>query len=491
MKRSPSAIHFEFAPAEDAARRNDGWGVGMLAVCGQPYWFAGSETEPKTFEWTWVDFLEHLADVWGALVSEESYPFAWLQNVRHPGEIWKAAERRWAALGEVVAAEEEPRLLAFDRRHNLSAGWMGIGLPALTWLRTGETLWLCPEAGEPIRASYNACREALLTMGDCLAAAYAASTNPRVASAVGAWRTRDERFRSQFLELATGLTREELMFMQEGQDASAYWGVAANSNWDSGEVAGGELLAAARMTAGLLDVAIIQRLLRSLRRLKPRQCPTLDALSARALKYVAGKRPRFAFEAGYHAADFLKGAYADAGRKYVDISTLLQGFGVELVDLEFGTDKIDAIAVWGSRGPAVVMNLSRSYGNDANRTRMTLAHELCHLLLDREGGLPFCEVLGGKVDDFVERRAKAFAAELLLPRASVVHEWSMWRGNFAEFQLKVSQTYGVSKSVICAQVHNSVVFEKLDPHARDYVLRRLRDFEGQDASEPVETIDVV
>ena len=474
-----SVLRFEFEPDQDAERRSDGWGQGRLFLGGRPYWFFNSEADPQPVEWTWVDFLEHIAEFWGSLVSEQAYPFEWLRESPHPGELWKVAERRWARMGDATADREEPALLAFERRHNLAAAWKGLGLPALTWLRVGETVWLCPEGGEPIRASYSECRTAILSLGNELAAAYANSSNPRVASAVSAWHTRGEILQNNFLEWATGLTLDQLKQIQEGQVGSVYWEVAAGSDWESGQVFEGELLAAARMTAGVLDAEQISKVVRIVRNLKKRRSDDLDVLTAAATAHVARKRARSAFAAGYDAANFLKGASVDAKKKFVDVSDLLSKLKVELVDVDLGTDKIDALAVWGGRGPCIALNSSRAFVNSDKRTRMTLAHELCHLLIDRKNGLPFCEVLGGQVDDFIEKRANAFAAELLLPRASVEHEWALWRGNFPNFLALLSQDYGVSKSVACAQICNCSVMAKLPHQAQNYVIRRLLAFEGR------------
>ena len=48
--------------------------------------------------------------------------------------------------------------------------------------------------------------------------------------------------------------------------------------------------------------------------------------------------------------------------------------------------------------------------------RATFAHEIAHLLLDRTTALPLAEVLGGRPVGNTEERARAFAAQLLLPK---------------------------------------------------------------------------
>ena len=55
----------------------------------------------------------------------------------------------------------------------------------------------------------------------------------------------------------------------------------------------------------------------------------------------------------------------------------------------------------------------------AGRRRFTLAHELCHLLVDRDKGARLAIVSGPWAPLDVERRANAFAAALLMPEAAV------------------------------------------------------------------------
>jgi Zn-dependent peptidase ImmA (M78 family) len=490
MKAS-QVLHFEFSPDEDLKRREDGWGKGTLLLNGQPYWFSNSEREPQPVEWTWIDFLEHIADIWAALVSEQSYPFEWLSEVSHPGEIWKVAEWRWARMDDSVADLEEPLLIAFDRRHNLSAAWHGLGLPALTWLRVGATVWLCPEQGEPIRASFDDCVRTLLKFGNDLSETYAESRNPRVAATVTAWRNRGEVLRNQFVKLVTGLSQDQIQVIQGQQEASEYWEIAANSDWDSGQVSEGQLLAAARMTAGVLEMNTIECMVKTIRDLKKHSCDKLDELTTKATSYLAGRQTKFAYEAGYVTADFITNSL-EPQKPYVDIENLLrEQLSIEMVEVDLGTDRIDAIALWGTRGPCIVMNIAHKFSGNPKRRRMTLAHEFCHLLVDRSGGLPFCEVLGGKVDYFIEQRANAFAAELLLPRATVEHEWALTLSHlsFSEFVTMLGDKYGVSKTVTYAQIYNSPVFVKFDQITQTRIAQRLQRFNTSQMPETIRTAD--
>jgi hypothetical protein len=63
----------------------------------------------------------------------------------------------------------------------------------------------------------------------------------------------------------------------------------------------------------------------------------------------------------------------------------------------------------------VFRNIRTRWGNSAEVTRFTLAHELCHLLLDREYADELAIASGPWAPLAIERRANAFAAAFLMP----------------------------------------------------------------------------
>lgn len=189
MSLSPT-LRFSFIPAPDNASLNDGWGSATLFVNGAPYWYANTDSQPLPISWTWVDLLEHAAQNWTYLVSEQSYPFPWLNGSSHLGDIWSVAELRWAQIDDDQADSEEAILLAFERRHNLAAAFKGLSLPSLVWIRNGNVVWICAEGKVPVRASFNECRDALIGVCDAMADAFKDSTNSRVADAVALWKNR-------------------------------------------------------------------------------------------------------------------------------------------------------------------------------------------------------------------------------------------------------------------------------------------------------------
>ncbi|MFZ3140233.1 ImmA/IrrE family metallo-endopeptidase [Polaromonas sp.] len=477
MDNNNSVLRFEFVPAQDARRRHDGYGAGSLFLDGRPFWFSGSESDPRRFEWTWVDFLEHIAAIWPALVAEQTYPFDWLnKSASHPGEIWMRADYRWASRDEAIADEEEPVLYEFHRRHNLAAGWKGIGLPALVWLRVGNSVWLSPENGMPYRASEQECRNSLQAIGDQLAAAFEGSDNSRVVAAVLAWRLRGATLKASFLELATGFTTSELCLLQGSSSANDYWEVSDKTDWDHVPANENELLAAARMTRGVLPVPAIARVIEKIRKTPPAKTPGLDELGRKAVLHLQQGQAAYAHESGYHLAQWVREQLRVGLQRYVDIEAVLASFNVEVTSLRFDSSHIEAIAFWGLHGPCIMLNDDRAHDSH-ERKRMTLAHEFCHLLVDRKNALPAAEVLGGAVDQYVERRANAFAAELLLPRESVEQEAKAGNLRLSDLLL-MRQKFGVSKTVACAQIYNSRVFEGLQHFEQDYVEGRIARFEA-------------
>lgn len=482
MANDNSIISFSFKPAENIAQRRDGYGSGSLFLAGRPFWFSNSEINPQPVEWTWVDFLEHIASIWPTLVAEQNYPFYWLNDsVSHPGEIWEKADYHWASHGDAIADQEEPILYEFHWRHNLSAGWKGIGLPALLWLRVGNSVWLSPEGGTPYRASEQECRNSLQKIGNELATAFEDSNNPRVMAAVQAWKSRAETLKTSFLELITGFTSRELRTLEAGRPTSDYWNISKITDWENASTNDNELLVAARMTRGVLSIPTISDIIKKIRSSSINKTPELDELSRKAVLHLQRNSCSYAHESGYRLAQWTRDQLPVGLKKYVDINAALEGFNVKVTSSGFGSDHIEAIAFWGSHGPCIMFNDDRAHASNDQRKRMTLAHEFCHLLVDRKNTLPAAEVLGGSVDLYVEQRANAFAAELLLPRESVERERDQEKTekprSLRELISVLCQDFGVSKMVACNQILNGRVFATLQRHEQEYVEKIIRRFD--------------
>jgi len=123
--------------------------------------------------------------------------------------------------------------------------------------------------------------------------------------------------------------------------------------------------------------------------------------------------------------------------------------------LKLESGAVDAIACWGSIDPLILLNRNeQARAASKHGRRSTLAHELCHLLVDRTRALPVAEVLGGEVDSESEKRANAFAAEALLPQ---VHAIEVLRNapSLREAVETLARTHQVSRQLVAYQLHNA------------------------------------
>ena len=101
---------------------------------------------------------------------------------------------------------------------------------------------------------------------------------------------------------------------------------------------------------------------------------------------------------------------------FVDIAGLTRHFGVTLRDCELTDPNTRGVSMAGPRHrPAIVVNRRNPMNQSSAGRRFTLAHELCHLLFDRDAGQQLAVASGPWAPRETEQRANAFAAMLLMP----------------------------------------------------------------------------
>lgn len=128
------------------------------------------------------------------------------------------------------------------------------------------------------------------------------------------------------------------------------------------------------------------------------------------------------FEEGYELAEELLEALAMPGdASAVDIEAIVERLGIKVIKNRLCTVTIRGVAIAGEGyAPAILVNLASLYNaTDAGR-RFTLAHELFHVLYDREHARRITHTSGPWAAPGIEKRANAFAAMLLMPR-DLVH----------------------------------------------------------------------
>jgi Zn-dependent peptidase ImmA (M78 family) len=125
-----------------------------------------------------------------------------------------------------------------------------------------------------------------------------------------------------------------------------------------------------------------------------------------------------AWEQGYELAEWLRDELGLDADEIPDIEKTLQDLGVKVVELGLSDPSIRAVSFSGAGlEPGLLVNASKWL--KPQRRRFTLAHELCHLLVDRDKGKKLAIVSGPWAPLDVERRANAFAAAFLMPEQAV------------------------------------------------------------------------
>jgi Zn-dependent peptidase ImmA (M78 family) len=98
---------------------------------------------------------------------------------------------------------------------------------------------------------------------------------------------------------------------------------------------------------------------------------------------------------------------------------LLQELSVRLLWTDSLDEKIHGLTLYDARCGATIVSNRRGILASWWSQRMTLAHELCHLLIDRAPRNPFGTVSRAESREPMEQRANAFAIYFLAPRAGV------------------------------------------------------------------------
>lgn len=110
---------------------------------------------------------------------------------------------------------------------------------------------------------------------------------------------------------------------------------------------------------------------------------------------------------------------ADAGSTPVEVENILAGLGVVIDDIVLTDPSVRSICMLSGGGAAVAINPSFAHGEAPAVRRFSLAHELCHLLFDRERAVSLAIASGPWAPRDLEQRANAFAAAFLMPSSLV------------------------------------------------------------------------
>ena len=444
MIGDPAHFAFEIAwTLEPPDAKGLAWGKLVLWVGGHPVW-SGNDRAP--IHWTWIDLVEHLARAWGHLRYEENAPFGLVAQT--PALLRE--KRLLRSVRGTASSVVEDAVHAFQHRHDLAAGLNGISLPAVWLVREGASMRIHADA----RDTWRPLDEVLGVLTGVVDAirdrTKATSVAPRAREALDRWSTREPSDDLR-LRLRSGLSQEQLRsWIPRGKRTTEWWGTANDET---------PMLAVARLSQPLKE-ATRKRVVEAIGLTPKRKTEELDKLTDEALPVLEAVADQVAYAQGYTLAQWLRTKLGIDGR--LDPKKLLTGWNVHVRDLPGLEPALDAVACWGRRGPAVLVNPKGKHASSVRGRNATLAHEIAHLILDRGRALPLAEVFGGATPLILEKRAKAFAAELLLPRELA---WSAVakQSSLVSAVRHLQEEFGVSREVVAWQVKNSTGQDLLDP----------------------------
>ena len=419
-----------------------------IKVAGFPIW--GDEEQGISGDWTHL--LRFLAKRWNELLLAQSYPEGLTP-------MWPSGLR--AALAGVLPAldflEIEASFAQFSQAHNLARCWSKHSrgkhaLPDLWVLREGNYMIL---DAPPVRCrwSFSDVVRSLASLGDAIARRL--TTLHVHPDAVRAWESREGISEEEAQIISLGLPPRHTRYLLGS-------GVLTRQSRSELFRDFNEVTAAARMMARCADLEDLRAVANEISGLEANSVPQLDEMSQVAFDALS---ERHDLDRPWSEGQFL----AEWLRKRLNVWTpgaavhpeqLLSEWDVPVRKVTLNP-AIEAVSVWGSRhGPAILLNEQGLHNRSLTRqddlsggVRATLAHEICHLLIDRGRSLPVVEVLGGSTPLRVEQRANAFAAEFLLPRAWAMREYRS-AANMNDALDQICERYRVTKMLAARQILN-------------------------------------
>ncbi|WP_082454458.1 MULTISPECIES: ImmA/IrrE family metallo-endopeptidase [unclassified Frigoribacterium] len=408
------------------------------------------------FKWTWVELLEWLASNWLAISVDDGLPFA-----AEPTSSWDLTPAKVVSNSSGSLAEDyEMALWEFRETHDFARALPGTLPPSLIVWREGLGGHILTQDSHHRFRRWILVEQFLVSIGEEIAAKIEAGTDARSVRAVKSWRSRNSSVEADIVKQVTGLTS------REAPAVLANWRFQHNGRSLADAVARSEVLAAARMASELPSetVAAVLAEIASARR---GSHTAVDELMERVLVDSEEVAVLVPYAQGHWVAQRTRSVLGLSPHERLDPGALLNRLGVEYREVSLGVEGIDAVAAWGEEyGPVVVINRDGRHSNSEVGRNASIAHEIAHLILDRHEALPAAEVLGGRANPRVERRARAFAAELLIPRSTAreAFDVSQDRGDIMIAVRELSRRYGVSLEIAAWQARNAD--RPLNPVAR-------------------------
>ena len=401
-------------------------------------------TAPQTIGLSaWAAFLAGLSNAWLFLRLEETYPRGVVPVMP---SLTEAALVRRVISPEV--ANDEFRL--FRSHHDISA-WFEpyLDFPQLWIIREGN-LMLMEGGSRTVRWAYGDVIRTLQHLGNAIAERLVAVDEAAAAAALRSWQSREQTADSELEAISLGTNVERLSRLAAAVQPRTRAQIFQGAD---------EVRAAARMMLSSTDDSVVLHVAELIQTQSRRDTDTVSLQSVAAIQELSEVRHDLPRTQGRHIAAWLRRALEHSDQSRAEPEKLLKAWNVGIV--RFTTrPHIEAIAFWGpSHGPAILLNTggrrsrqsAEPWHGMSGGARFTLAHELCHLLLDTKGSLPVAEVLGGSVPNAPEERANAFAAEFLLPESVAGLAYTN-SATIEEALASLTRSHGVTKTLAAWQI---------------------------------------
>jgi Zn-dependent peptidase ImmA (M78 family) len=447
-----------------------------LLADGTPIWPIKGEDSDE-FEWFADELLAHLTECWKPLLLRQNYPIS-IQPER-PSSLLSEAEKRWSGLPDATVKDEQREVAAFEDIHNLANAFGGIGGLLPLWLLRDQDKMIVDTQELFLQIPIHEAISALSSAGNIIADRLKLADGQKWEKLLRAWHQRNHGDATLVLALTIGRDRASAatLITERVLEAPKSFDEAVNDD--------DELRIAARM-AGPMPLNQIRSVIEKVRTCELRNAPKLQEIVAEATYFLetnelTDSRPHVQGDA---LAIWLRRTLRLSANRAVDpFQVLDRHFNIDVRIIDFGIPSLDAIAVWGKRyGPCVLLNsTSRRIRHSSNiwrngALRVTAAHELCHFLLDSNHTLSAVEILGGRMPLRIEQRAKAFAAEFLLPSKDA---GDVWREEGYPLDLEslnriirmLCHRYNVTKSVAAWQLEHGA--SEANREELDQVLNQL------------------
>jgi Zn-dependent peptidase ImmA (M78 family) len=450
------AFKISFSPDPDEGRAIDpaeamSWGGFQIWVEGRNLCAHLEEGERlESTHWYLLPLMEWLASNWNPLLHEERPPVqnkadsAWesLQQTRFPppaieerqddAAAWEETWHSWWTRHAILAAREGglfPDIVLRRWRDQIEVSWgavRGVGAPEhFQFLESARGF-----ARLPPKVVADALHDVLhdgaqYLFGLAPELPRLQELGARVANLRSARRHEDQR-----LMWLAGLGKDESSIRQGWRRLKGYLKDFGEDQMVSlldaqvGELAIEGSCHAAMMFGSVApdiakgDALVLARYMVGLHDPEGDPKPLRDVVRYVSLSTSAGP----SWEQGYELAEEVWERFADqvVDEGSVDIERLTQVLGVAVEEADIKDASIRGVSFAGPQHRAgILINALHEANAYPSGKRFTLAHELCHILFDREIGRRIAVASGPWAPRDIERRANAFAAMLLMPRGLV------------------------------------------------------------------------